>query len=225
LTARRLILIRHGVVAFESRDFRDSPRGRQWNPPLSETGLEQARLLATDLLELDRPVAVLCSPFRRCLETVAPFVEATGIEPVFDEDLGEVFVGSWEGESFEQILDSDEEVARRFREREPIWMYAPGGERGSQLRARVVASVERGLADNPEGDVYVFAHGGVINAYLVDLLGIGDQDMFFLPENTSLNIVRVDGEERSLRFINDTRHLLGMRNPSAQGRPEPRPRS
>lgn len=218
MTARRLILIRHGVVDFASREFRDTPRGRQWNPPLSKTGQEQARLLADDLAELNRPSAVVCSPFLRCMETLAPFAEASGIEPVLDEDLGEVFVGDWEGESFEQILDSDEEVARRFREREPIWMFAPNGERGPSLRARVVGAIERALEANPDGDVFVFAHGGVINAYLIHLLGITDQDMFFLPENTSLNIVRVDGDTRSLRFINDVRHLLGRR-----GSPEREP--
>lgn len=212
---RRLILIRHGVVDFSSRDFRSSPRGRQWDPPLSEQGREQADLLAKDLLELPTPVGVLCSPFQRCLETVAPFADATGLGTDIDEDLGEVFVGDWEGESFEQILDSDEEVARRFREREPIWMFAPHGERGEALRARVVGAVERGLAAYPDGDVFAFVHGGVINAYLVHLLGIHDQDMFFLPENTSLNIVRVDGDRRSVRFINDIRHLWGVRGSPA----------
>jgi len=219
MTSRRLILIRHGVVDFASREFRDTPLGRQWDPPLSQTGQEQARLLAADLAELDRPNALVCSPFLRCVETVAPFVEISGIEPVFDEDLGEVFVGDWEGESFEQILDSDEEVARRFREREPIWMFAPNGERGAALRTRVVRAVERALEANPDGDVFVFAHGGVINAYLIHLLGITDQDMFFLPENTSLNIVRVDGDSRSLRFINDVRHLVVGRG-SREDEPE-----
>lgn len=216
MSGRRLILIRHGVVDYGQVGFRQSPRGRQWDPPLSEEGHRQAKLLAAELVELEPPALTLCSPFRRCRQTIAPFVDATGVEPVFDEDLGEVFVGDWEGESFEQILDSDEEVARRFKEREPIWMFAPGGERGPQLRERVVGAVERALAAHPEGDVFAFVHGGVINAYLIHILGIRDQDMFFLPENTSLNIVRVDGDARSLRFINDVRHLFGLR-----GAPDP----
>jgi broad specificity phosphatase PhoE len=52
----------------------------------------------------------------------------------------------------------------------------------------------------------VFAHGGVINAYVGELLGLG-QEMFFLPENTSLNSVDVDGETRTVRFLNDVLHL------------------
>jgi hypothetical protein len=31
--------------------------------------------------------------------------------------------------------------------------------------------------------------------------------MFFLPENTSVNSVVVDGDERRVRFLNDILHL------------------
>jgi len=38
------------------------------------------------------------------------------------------------------------------------------------------------------------------------LLGV-DHEMFFVPENTSLNSVVVDGERRRVRFLNDALHL------------------
>jgi hypothetical protein len=38
------------------------------------------------------------------------------------------------------------------------------------------------------------------------LLGI-EQEMFFLPENTSVQSIDVDGDLRSLRFLNDVLHL------------------
>jgi len=31
--------------------------------------------------------------------------------------------------------------------------------------------------------------------------------MFFLPENTSVNSVDIDGETRTVRFLNDVLHL------------------
>src|SRR6266536_2222239 len=91
----RLLLIRHGRVDFSSRDFVQSPRGRQFDPPLDEQGLEQARRLAARLALMDRPVVLATSPFRRCLETIAPYLEATGLEAQAVEDLGEVYVGDW----------------------------------------------------------------------------------------------------------------------------------
>ena len=52
----------------------------------------------------------------------------------------------------------------------------------------------------------LFRSGGVINAYVGGLLGL-DQEMFFLPENTSLNSVDVEGGSRTVRFLNDVLHL------------------
>lgn len=213
MNGRRLVLIRHGEVDFDARDFTDTARGHQWDPPLSGKGSEQAALLCEDLRVMEPPGVLYCSPFVRCLQTAAPFVEVSGLEPIVDERLGEIFVGEWEGEAFEDILDSDEEVARRFHEREPLWTLAPGGESGPDFRRRIVDAVEDAIAKTPEGDVFMMVHGGVINAYLMHVLGIGDRDLFFLPENTSVNRVAIDGDRRTIQFINDVRHLVGPRNP------------
>ena len=202
----RLLLIRHGHVDWQRRDFTDSPRGRQFDPPLSDRGREQARKLAARLDLMDPPEVIVSSPFVRCLQTLAPYLEATGSEARTDPDLGEVFIGEWEGLGFEEIVAGDEEMARRFREQDPIFASAPGGESGQQLRARVVPAVERAVEGVTDGIVVVMAHGGVINAYLGHIMGI-ERDMFFLPENASINSVLVEGDLREMRFLNDVRHL------------------
>jgi probable phosphoglycerate mutase len=214
---RRLYLIRHGRVDFQSREFRTSPRGRQWDPPLDEQGRQQAERLAARLAHMEAPPVVYSSPFTRCRQTIEPYTSRAGLEPAFDEDLGEVFVGAWEGLSFEEIISEDEELARKFRDQEAMFSLAPRGETGRQLRARVVTTVEALLRRHREGDVLVMTHGGVVNAYLGHLLGL-DQDMFFLPENASVNSVTVEGDGRRVRFLNDVRHLT---DPQVF---EPRPR-
>jgi probable phosphoglycerate mutase len=186
-----------------------SPRGRQWDPPLGEQGREQAQRLAVRLVQMDPPAAVFVSPFRRCRQTLAPYVDAAppGVpEPIVDDDLGEVFVGAWEGMRFEDIVAGDEELARRFRDQEAMFSMAPGGESGPELRARVVPAVERCLASVSSGTLLIVTHGGVINAYLGHLMGI-HRDMFFLPDNASINSVDADGGRREVRFLNDGRHL------------------
>jgi len=204
--AHRLHLIRHGRVDLSSRAFRESTRGRQWDPPLGDVGREQAERLTARLLHHDDPPAIYASPFTRCLQTIEPYVAATGATPLVDEEVGEVFIGAWEGLSFEEIVSGDEELAARFREQEAMFSLAPGGESGPQLRRRVVAAIEGILERHPADDVLVVTHGGVINAYLGHVLGL-DQDMFFLPENASVNTVTVDGGTRRIRFLNDVRHL------------------
>ncbi len=205
-SSRRLFLIRHGRVDFSSRDFRVSPRGRQWDPPLDEKGLQQAERLAARLAHMEAPPVVVASPFTRCRQTIEPYAARAGVEPAFDEALGEVFVGAWEGLSFEEIISEDEELARKFRDQEAMFSLAPGGETGRQLRSRVVTAVEAILRRHRNGDVLVVTHGGVINAYLGHLIGL-EQDMFFLPDSASVNSVTVEGDGRRVRFLNDVRHL------------------
>ena len=204
---RRLFLVRHGRVDFESRAFRESPRGRQWDPPLGSEGREQAKALAARLVLMRRPAGLYSSPFARCLQTIEPYADGADLTPTTDEDVGEVFIGEWEGLSFEEIVSGNEDLARRFREFEAMFSLAPGGESAQELRRRVVPAVDRMLAAHPDGDVLVVTHGGVINAYLAHVLGI-DEDMFFLPDNTSINTVAVEADGgRRVRFLNDTRHV------------------
>ncbi len=206
MTERILYLVRHGESDFASDEFIDGPRGRQWDPPLGPRGREQAELLARRLRSMERPSVVSCSPLRRARETVAPFATTAGIEPHVDDELMEAFIGEWEGRPFEEILASDEAMLHRLRNQEPIWRHAPGIEELAPFRARVRAAIEGVLARHPRGNVVVVCHGGVINAYMAPLLGV-DHEMFFLPENTSLNSVVVDGDRRRVRFLNDHLHL------------------
>jgi probable phosphoglycerate mutase len=206
VSERLLVLIRHGQSDLGASDMVETPRGRQWDPPLSETGREQAAQLAKRLMLMDpRPVAIYASPLQRARQTASAYADLAGVELRLDDDLMEANIGGWEAMSFEDILASDDELLRRVREQKPIWSKSPGGEKDPHFRKRVVDAVERILSRHPEGDVLVVCHGGVINAYCGEVLAIA-HEMFFLPENTSVNSVIVDGDRRSIRFLNDIVH-------------------
>ena len=207
MTQRVLYLIRHGQSDFDWQGERwASARGEQWDPPLSERGAEQAALLA-GLLVMDlEPFVIYSSPLRRANETAEAFARLTGTDVTVDDELVEAHIGGWEGKPFEEIIGSDPEVVQHIRNQRAIWHRAPGAEGGDGFRARVRTAVDAIVDGHPGENVLVFAHGGVINAYVGDLLGLR-QEMFFLPENTSLNSVDVDGETRTIRFLNDVLHL------------------
>jgi broad specificity phosphatase PhoE len=207
VVSRVLYLIRHGRSDFDSAEMSATARGDQWDPPLSEEGRRQAELLANRLrlMELDA-AAVYCSPLRRTRETVAPYADAEGVDVVFDDELIEAHIGGWEGLPFEEIVAGDAELVHRIRNQQAIWSRAPGGESEGDFRARVVAAVETIIATHADRDVVVVAHGGVINAYCGQVLGVPSA-MFFLPENTSINSVVLDGDRRTVRFLNDIAHL------------------
>jgi probable phosphoglycerate mutase len=208
VTGRILYLIRHGRSHFggEAEHFA-SARGAQWDPPLSEEGREQARLLATRLRVMDlEPFVVYASPLRRARETAEAFAVQAGVDVAYHDDLVEAHIGAWEGVPFEEIVEADPEIAWSLRNQQAIWHRAPGAERTEWFRERVRSAVESIVADHPDRNPLLFVHGGVINAYVGELLGLG-HEMFFLPENTSLNSVEIDGSMRRVRFLNDVLHL------------------
>jgi broad specificity phosphatase PhoE len=209
VTGRVLYLIRHGQSDFGwAGEAWASARGDQWNPPLSDTGREQAALLAKRLVVMDlKPFVVYSSPLRRAAETAEVFAREAGTEVRFDDELVEAHIGGWEGKPFEEIIESDPEIVQHLRNQRAIWHRAPGAERVDRFRVRVHEATEGIIARHPDENVLVFAHGGVINAYVGELLDLGQESMFFLPENTSLNTVDVNGDARSVRFLNDVLHL------------------
>jgi len=52
-----------------------------------------------------------------------------------------------------------------------------------------------------------FAHGGVINAYVAEVLGL-KKDFFFPAANTSITIVRTSDKHRVLYVLNDIAHIM-----------------
>ena len=206
MSERVLYLIRHGQSDFDSEEMLSTPRGEQFDPPLSAKGNEQAELLAKRLLVMDPPAAVYSSTMRRTRETIAPYATAAGVEVSEDGDLIEAHIGEWERVSFWDILREDEDMLYRIRHQEPVWRHAPGVEQLDPFRERVRGAIERILARHPDGNVIVVCHGGVINGYLAPIMGV-DHEMFFLPENTSLNSIETNGEHRRVRFLNDVLHL------------------
>jgi 2,3-bisphosphoglycerate-dependent phosphoglycerate mutase len=206
MTSRVLYLIRHGRSDLDSDDFSSTPRGHQYDPPLSMEGRDQAERLARRLLQMDPPTAIVSSPLRRARETALAYAEKAGVDVRYDMDIAEAFIGDWENRTFEEIIGGDDRLLQSFRNHEAFWSHAPGAEDLDAFRERVTAGVERALSEHPQGNVYVFCHGGVVNAYVAPLLRL-EREMFFLPENTSISVIGIDGDRRVVRFLNDDRHL------------------
>ncbi len=71
----------------------------------------------------------------------------------------------------------------------------------------VVAAMERLIACNPGRRIAVVCHGGVINAWTAQVLGMPPQ-LFFDPTYTSINrFMAARSGERSLVSLNETAHL------------------
>jgi len=55
--------------------------------------------------------------------------------------------------------------------------------------------------------ILAFTHGGVINAYIAEVLGL-KKDFFFPAANTSITIVRASQKHRVLYVLNDIGHIM-----------------
>jgi probable phosphoglycerate mutase len=206
MSERRLYLIRHGKADHRSTRHAQTPRGLTADPPLDETGREQALALAHRLRMMPEPAAIYCSTLTRARETAAPYLEQTGREATYLDDLAEWHAGDWELKEFEELLTEHPEMPARILLQNPVFVLAPNSEQVHAFRTRVVGAVEGALETHADGDVWIVCHGGVINAYIGALLGVEEQEMFFLPANASISTVKVDGDRRTLWFLGDDTH-------------------
>lgn len=203
----RLLFVRHG----ESEGNRERRLQGSLDLPLTETGLEQARLAAAALARA-RPVAALyTSPLRRAADTAAAIGRRLALTPVLDDDLRECDVGAATGLTWDEYADRYPEWAARLAEHRggpPLDDLWPGGETTTQFRARCGRALAKIRAGHAAGTVVVVAHGGTIGWLLTLLLAPGSPHWpaYALP-NGSISEVAIEGESARLVQLGSTSHL------------------
>lgn len=195
-----VILVRHG----EAEGNRHH-RLIGWSEVgLTDAGRHQARMVADRLSQA--PVhRIVSSDLRRTVETAAPLAKALDMEPVLDSRFREIDNGEWTGLTPDEVSNGWTEVWQRYLDGHDV--VRPGGERWSDVRARVISGLEELLA--ADGVSVVFSHGGplVIAAAWasgVDLKGNVFKGPIASAENASLCTI-VAGPR--LLSYNDVGHL------------------
>ena len=189
-----LLLIRHALPV--RLELAEGPA----DPPLADVGHRQAAAVAAWLA--DEPIdAIYTSPLQRAVETAVPLSKATGLGTIVDEDLAEYDRHASEYIPMEELRA---EGGERWEQAVADWS---GGSEMEAWFAGVVAAVERVVDAHPGQTVAIVAHGGVVNAYLAHVLGIGRQ-MFFEPAYTSISrVLAARSGHRQLRSMNEVAHL------------------
>lgn len=208
--AAELFIVRHGDAIPGEEEI--IPSGIYDDLPLSRTGREQAQALADRLGNLSF-AAMYSSPLRRCLETAAPLAERLGMTAIIVPGIQEVRLGEVQplpdGQDLAALtkaLQAREIDIVRIAGTTGNWDAIAGSEPSKAFRQRVVESLDE-IANKHIGErVIAFAHGGVMNAYVAEVLGL-DKEFFFPTANTSITIVRVAGKHRVLLVLNDFAHI------------------
>lgn len=211
--AAELFLIRHGDAIPAADEI--IPSGIYNNLPLSKTGRQQAQAI-TERLKHIHFDAIYSSPLRRCQETAAPLLDYLGAQATIVPDIQEVQHGDVvempsikEGEDLAvltQALNEKQAEIVRLVGNSGSWDSIKGAESSKGFRKRVVNALNAIAQRHIGGRALIFAHGGTINAYVAEVLGL-EKEFFFPCANTSVTVVRASDEHRVLFVLNDIGHL------------------
>jgi len=199
-----IVLVRHGASAdaIEGEDF-ELFEGHG-NPPLSEAGQVQAKLVG-ERLARENFGAIYVSNLRRTLETAQPLIALTGLEPIVEPDIREVFLGDWEGGMFRQkVFDHDPVIMKMWQEQS--WAVVPGAESAEAFATRLRGAVERIAAAHPDQKVAVFSHGAAIGELLAQASG-SRPFAFINSDNASISRLFVLADQWMVRGFNEITHL------------------
>lgn len=193
-----LILIRHGLPErVETQD------GTPADPPLSETGHEQARRMA-DWLQDTAIDSLYSSPMRRAVETAAPLSQSKSLTPQLREGVAEFDRKASHYIPVEQLKQDDYESWQRMMRGETA------GVDFDRFADEVVSTLNEIISGHRGQTVAVTCHGGVINAWTAHVLGM-PQRMFFNPDYTSISRYMIASSgERTIITVNEHTHLKGL---------------
>ena len=256
-----LVLVRHGESELiVQRRF----QGRA-ETPLSATGRRQAELVARRLarphdrpalpIPAGPPLGIVHSPLGRAAETAGAIHAAAVAGDAFggaiqlrpDPRFVEIGQGSWEGRLASEIAERDGDLLARWR-RTPTLAWAPGGERLSEVRDRLVPGLSELLAelaaagrpgsiDAPQVRGYghdapdqpwtiLVGHDGVFKVLLLTLFGLPlDRFWMWSSDLCGITVLEMRAGRPTIRAMNLTEHLAALLDDEAQAETEARARS
>ncbi|MCW2614710.1 MAG: phosphoglycerate mutase [Frankiales bacterium] len=144
----------------------------QLDVDLDRTGRAQAAAAAEALVAV-RPSVLVTSDLRRAFDTAAPVGVATGLEPVLDPRLRELYLGTWQGLTRVEAQAAHPQEHADWRAGRDV--PRGGGETYRDAGERAAACVREHLAAVPAGGAMIaVTHGGTSRALLGVLLELPD---------------------------------------------------
>jgi probable phosphoglycerate mutase len=235
-----IVLVRHG----ESELIAQRRFQGRLETPLSALGARQAERVADRLarpadepplpIPSGPPLEIVHSPLTRAADTAGAIARARGEERLLrpDERFAEIGQGEWEGRLASEIAERDAERLEGWRTR-PTETWAPGGERLTDVRSRVVSGLAALLgtvaaAARPGGPVtspvggyrnapvsqpwsILVAHDGVFKIVLLSLFDLPlERFWMWTSELCGISVVEIRAGRPVVRAVNLTDHLAGL---------------
>lgn len=199
----KIYLVRHGLT--------NTNKERRY------VGWQDAALAAQGYMQAERlgrrfaaePVAGLyCSDLSRTLETAAPIGRAHGLEPVPSRLLREIHFGRWEGLTYQEMCQEEQDALWKWYE-DPFQFAPPGGETLTEVYLRAWSFLQPLLEADRDGEAHVIVtHGGVIRSLLHRMMKLGLDQLWELNvENASVSLLQRSETGVDIAYFNDRSHL------------------
>lgn len=164
--------------------------------PLNATGQEQVKAMGLQLREelatrgLAGVQAIYSSDLIRTRATAAAAAENLGMEVIPDARLREIYMGEWEGETFDDVRARERDlVNRRFAD--PMHIAPPGGETTLDVARRMWPALDE-YAARHQGDepIVVVSHGMAIATVICRVQGMALSRVFeVVPGNAEVIMI------------------------------------
>src|SRR4051794_296757 len=164
MSARRLLLLRHGQTAWNAERRIQG----QLEAELDDSGHRQAASVAP-VVAAKAPVALWSSDSVRARQTAAYVAKETGLDPTYDARLREYFLADRQGITHDEYAAlAPEEYAEYVTGNFDV----AGGETAAVVSARMVEAISDLLASIAPGELAVaVSHGAAIRDAVPALLG------------------------------------------------------
>ncbi|MEG7924348.1 histidine phosphatase family protein [Bacillus cereus] len=195
----QILLIRHGE---SEADILHVHEGRA-DFELTDKGRQQVQRLVQKVKKDFAPDFIWASTLKRARETGEILAEAIGCPIQLEEELMEFNNGVQAGLSFEE--------AKKYPEPRFLHDRFENGESFIEFRMRIEGIFSKIMIENTYDRIAIVAHGGVINSLLRAFFKMPiSMDYYFKMGDTGISLIEIEGEQKTVHFINDTNHLDGM---------------
>jgi probable phosphoglycerate mutase len=159
-----IIMVRHGKTPSTGKLLPGRAKGLH----LSDTGIQEALVVAERLSKIKKVAAIYASPLERARETAAPIAKALKQKVIINKGLLECDFGDWTGEELAKLMKLPE---WSNVQRAPSTFRFPKGESFTEMQTRMVSTLDDLRKKHSGGVVVCVSHADPIKAAVAHAMG------------------------------------------------------
>jgi probable phosphoglycerate mutase len=159
-----IIMVRHGKTPSTGKLLPGRAKGLH----LSDTGIQEALVVAERLSKIKKVAAIYASPLERARETAAPIGKILGQKVNIHKGLLECDFGDWTGAQLTALMKKPEWTTVQ---KAPSTFRFPHGESFTEMQQRMVSALDDIRTKHPGGIVVCVSHADPIKAAVAHAMG------------------------------------------------------